>query len=61
MDSADQSLTHASSETPVSREDEVPPEQPMLFCPNCDERLISRRCKLLCEHCGYFMSCADYY
>lgn len=41
--------------------EEMPSEQPMLFCPNCDERLTSRHCKLLCERCGYFMSCADYY
>lgn len=34
---------------------------PMLFCPVCDSRLVSSRCKLLCERCGYFMSCADYY
>ncbi len=36
-------------------------EEPMLYCPVCNHRLVSRRCKLLCEHCGYFMSCADYY
>jgi len=36
-------------------------EQPMLFCPVCSRRLVSLRCKLLCEQCGYFMSCADYY
>ena len=23
--------------------------------------LIPRKCKLLCEVCGYYMSCADYY
>jgi hypothetical protein len=33
----------------------------MLFCPICDIRLVSLRCKLLCERCGYYMSCADYY
>ena len=36
-------------------------EQPMLYCPVCNHRLINRRCKLMCEQCGYFMSCADYY
>lgn len=41
----------------------VKPEdnEPQLFCPRCDSRLISRKCKLLCERCGYYMSCADYY
>jgi hypothetical protein len=41
--------------------DESPRDQPMLYCPVCSQRLVSRKCKLLCERCGYFMSCADYY
>lgn len=36
-------------------------EQAMLYCPVCSERLVQSRCKLVCEKCGYFMSCADYY
>jgi methionyl-tRNA synthetase len=36
-------------------------EEPMLYCPVCSERLAESRCKLICEKCGYFMSCADYY
>jgi hypothetical protein len=35
--------------------------EPMLYCPVCSLRLSERRCKLLCERCGYYMSCADYY
>jgi hypothetical protein len=31
------------------------------FCPVCSQRLQSRRCKLVCNVCGYYMSCADYY
>jgi hypothetical protein len=31
------------------------------FCPVCSKRLESRRCKLVCNVCGYYMSCADYY
>jgi hypothetical protein len=31
------------------------------FCPVCSQRLESRRCKLICKVCGYYMSCADYY
>jgi hypothetical protein len=47
--------------------DPEPPEQPateelpMLYCPLCSTRLTVRQCKLLCEKCGYYMSCADYY
>jgi hypothetical protein len=32
----------------------------MLFCPVCSTRLASRKCKLFCEQCGYYMSCSDY-
>jgi hypothetical protein len=31
------------------------------YCPVCSQRLESRRCKLICSQCGYYMSCADYY
>jgi hypothetical protein len=36
-------------------------ELAMLYCPVCSTRLTGRQCKLLCEKCGYYMSCADYY
>ena len=36
-------------------------EEPMLYCPVCSTRLTGRKCKLICETCGYYMSCADYY
>jgi hypothetical protein len=36
-------------------------EDPSRYCPICSERLESRRCKLVCGVCGYYMSCADYY
>jgi len=50
-------------ERPVAQSDHpVPPrDEPMLYCPVCSTRLTSRKCKLLCEKCGYYMSCADYY
>jgi hypothetical protein len=34
---------------------------PMLYCPVCSKRLESRKCKLICESCGYYMSCSDFY
>lgn len=36
-------------------------DEPMLFCPLCSQRLTALKCKLICEKCGYYMSCADYY
>jgi hypothetical protein len=35
--------------------------EPMLYCPVCSTRLAGLKCKLICERCGYYMSCADYY
>ena len=47
---------------PAPQEENTPLEEdPMLYCPVCSTRLTGRKCKLLCEKCGYFMSCADYY
>lgn len=31
------------------------------YCPVCSRRLESRKCKLICTGCGYYMSCSDYY
>ena len=36
-------------------------EPAMLYCPVCSMKLESRKCKLFCTQCGYYMSCADYY
>jgi hypothetical protein len=35
--------------------------EPMVYCPRCNARLLPERCKLICKRCGYYMSCADYY
>ncbi|MCC7235477.1 MAG: hypothetical protein IT163_09245 [Bryobacterales bacterium] len=36
-------------------------QEPMLYCPSCNARLAELKCKLICQRCGYYMSCADYY
>ncbi len=49
--------------------DEDPPQEAtaafdpaltMQTCANCGSTMIERKCKLIC-HCGYFLSCSDYY
>ncbi|MSV35075.1 MAG: hypothetical protein EXQ47_05680 [Bryobacterales bacterium] len=49
-------LQNAPVESATARE-----REPMLHCPVCSRRLSERKCKLVCEQCGYYMSCADYY
>jgi hypothetical protein len=39
---------------------ELQGEYALRYCPVCSQRLESRRCKLVCNQCGYYMSCADY-
>jgi ribosomal protein S27AE len=52
--------THAASET--ERKEYLRDEdEPSLYCPRCDSRLAEMKCKLVCQKCGYYMSCADYY
>ena len=36
-------------------------EDPSVFCPVCSTRLSERKCKLICEKCGYYLSCSDHY
>lgn len=40
---------------------EAPVEHHCQICPTCSHRLTGHKCKLVCTHCGYYLSCADYY
>ncbi|MFZ0213947.1 MAG: hypothetical protein WBE20_15890 [Candidatus Acidiferrales bacterium] len=39
----------------------VEPANASVYCPVCFRRLEQHRCKLICNACGYYMSCSDYY
>lgn len=40
---------------------ESPVDHHCQICPTCSHRLTGHKCKLVCTHCGYYLSCADYY
>jgi ribosomal protein S27AE len=53
----------ARAEAGRTRVDESKPdaEHHSVYCPNCSDRLTGHKCKLICQRCGYYLSCADYY
>jgi hypothetical protein len=51
----------ASSQLDPHAEQSASQEDASQYCPVCSQRLESRRCKLICAVCGYYMSCSDYY
>jgi hypothetical protein len=46
---------------PTGSANDAPVDHHSLICPNCSHRLTGHKCKLVCTHCGYYLSCADYY
>ena len=51
-----------AARTPAPPQTKISPADtdPILYCPVCSTRLGEHRCKLVCEKCGYYLSCSDY-
>jgi hypothetical protein len=59
---ADKTRAARSEQEPARDKPPAPGEnEPMLYCPVCSTRLTELKCKLVCDKCGYYMSCSDYY
>ncbi len=62
---ADSAAEISQSGVPGAPQETLPADAPIdhhcQVCPTCGHRLTGRHCKLVCTHCGYYMSCADYY
>jgi ribosomal protein L32 len=54
-------FSHGEAVHRLSEPAAPPLEHHCQVCPTCGHRLNGHRCKLVCAHCGYYMSCADYY
>lgn len=54
------SETAGPAPAPVGEHRQGEDAEPMLHCPVCSQKLLARKCKLYCQQCGYYMSCADY-
>jgi len=56
------STTYRDAPQPQPEADgQQPPQHHSVYCPNCSSHLTGHRCKLICNRCGYYLSCADYY
>ena len=54
-------MSYVPESEPASMSVPKDESEPMLYCPACSTRLTERKCKLFCQKCGYYLSCADYY
>ena len=52
-------ISQSGAEAPAG--ETAPVDHHCQVCPTCSHRLTGHRCKLVCTHCGYYLSCADYY
>jgi predicted RNA-binding Zn-ribbon protein involved in translation (DUF1610 family) len=60
-------MNSADLKTDEGRARQARPPQPIAsrdvsaICPNCGAELHGHRCKMVCEQCGFYLSCSDFY
>jgi ribosomal protein S27AE len=51
----------SQNDTVINTDEAGPVDHHCQICPTCGHRLTGHHCKLVCNQCGYYLSCADYY